>query len=428
MSVKDIMFIGRDYCTQHSKQTVYLHYQSFIDKYPNSTYQYVLIKEPIHEYTEEEIVARYKRSITSDISISKLAQKLVFAKEFQNSFMNMIDDVKTYPNFTCKTSPLSNGSCQLPDLTVVWEINRIAPTLCGIIFENIIATLLSIPLNVDYLGDRMVNLDSTFDLCNNIVGVLDRNFLKLSLMDKCKVMDDTIYVVDCRGSGIGGTKSGLSTKLNESHFISKWHYLVFASMLHFIKYDFTGDVLEDALRVLEYIMKNLKYMENYKETMGRTSVIKRMKKENNIEHGKYGKRKDLRGEVDFISDECIWDIKSYKVDQVDTWFAQLYLYSLLFGERKSMKIINVYTNQVHSFEVVGGSKKKMKPVYEAECDEAVDECDEVCDEAECDEVCDEAVDTAECDEVECDEVECDEVECDEVECDECDEGDTEATN
>ena len=43
--------------------------------------------------------------------------------------------------------------------------------------------------------------------------------------------------------------------------------------------------------------------------------------------------------------------KAYKMDDINCWFAQLYLYEkLIGGKRKSLKILNVYTNQLFEFK------------------------------------------------------------------------------
>lgn len=341
MQVKDIQYIARDYSQIHPKHYVGLYVKSLEHKFPEANYQYILNKRPItYETTSAEIVDMFKKSLYSDSSVSKMAEKLVFVKEFQNEYNGVIDDIETYPQYKYDIFNISNTNDLMPNPTIVWEINKICPTICGIIFENIIADILGIELNVSNLDDKLIDPNSNFE-SKNIIGILNRNFIKLNIK-YCSIIDSEIHIIDY---------SGRSSKLTESDFITKWHYIVFSSMLHFIKYDFPGHILEDTLNILDYIMKNYRDMEIYYHAISKSSFIKKMKKDSEIKHSLYNKTEQLRGEVDFISSSAIYDVKSYKSESLDIWFTQLYLYTKLFGEREQLYIINVYNNKIYRFTI-----------------------------------------------------------------------------
>ena len=139
MSAREIQYLNRDFCTLFSKPLVYLHYVTYMNKYPNASYQYVLKMEPFNDKTTEElIISKFKEHVQSVLSVSRLCRLLVFIHEFQIEYSNIIDDIETYPSFTYNVYNISNNIDSIPDNSIVWEINKISPRICGIFFENII--------------------------------------------------------------------------------------------------------------------------------------------------------------------------------------------------------------------------------------------------------------------------------------------------
>lgn len=341
MSVREIQYLNRDFCTLFSKPLVYLHYVTHMNKYPNASYQYVLKMEPFNDKTTEElIISKFKEYVQSVLSVSRLCRLLVFIHEFQIEYSNIIGDIETYPSFTYNVYNISNNSDSLPDNSIVWEINKISPRICGIFFENIISYALEIDDKCYDLSSCITNYSSNISK-SSIEGILERNFIKRSMLHKGRNIKinskNIIYLGD--------------DKITEDDFISLWHYLVFLSLRHFIKRDFVGEDLEDCLKILDYININVKYLEDYYVNMLDSTFVKNLKKETNVKHGEIFRTKDLHGEVDFLSDTSIIDIKAYKMDDINCWFAQLYLYEkLIGGKRKSLKILNVYTNQLFEFK------------------------------------------------------------------------------
>ena len=340
MSVREIQYLNRDYCTLFSKPIVYLHYVKNMDKYPNASYQYVLKKEPFDENTTADgIIDNFKDYEKSVVNVSKKCKLLTFVHEFQTEYGGVIDDINTYPEYTVSVSNLSNNSDPLPDNSVVWEINKISPKMCGMLFENVISHVMEINDECWDLSSCMTEVNSNVST-KTLEGVIERNFIKRNVTNRGRNVrinnKKIVYVGD--------------EKLCEDDFISLWHYLVFLSLRHFIKRDLKGEDVEDCLKILDYININVKYMDEYYFDMMDSTFVKNLKKETGVKHGVIYRTADLHGEVDFVSDTSIVDIKAYKSDDVDNWFAQLYLYEKLVGKRKNLRIVNVYSNQVFDFK------------------------------------------------------------------------------
>ena len=352
MSVKEIQYINKDYCILFPKPLVYLHYITNMDKYPNASYQYVLKKEPFtDEDNSESIIQKFKDYVKSVVNVSKKCKLLVFIHDFQIEYPNIIDDMEVYPDFEFKSYDISNRNDSIPDCGVVWEINKISPKICGILFENVISHILEI-------DDRCYDLTNTLSSPTSNVstktleGIIERNFIKRNLIHKGKNVKinsrNFVYIGD--------------EKLCEDDFMSVWHYLVFLSLRHFIKRDLVGEDLEDCLKILDYINENLKFMDDYYYDMMDSTFMKNLKKETNLKHGEVFRTSELHGELDFMSDGSIIDIKSYKNEEIPNWFSQLYLYEKLSSggnegsqgisggkKRKILKIVNVYSNLIYEF-------------------------------------------------------------------------------
>lgn len=364
MSVKEIQYINKDYCILFSKPVVYLHYMTHMDKYPQASYQYVLKREPFtEEDTVESIIQRFKDYVHSVVNVSKRCKLLVFIHDFQLEYPNIIDDMEVYPDFEVKSYDISNRNDSMPDCGVVWEINKISPKICGILFENIISHIMEIDDKCYDLSNTLSSHSSNIST-QTLEGIIERNFIKRKLIHKgSKVRisgKKVVYLGDER--------------LCEDDFISLWHYLIYLSLRHFIKRDLVGEDVEDCLKILDYVNENLNYMDDYYYEMMDSTFIKNLKKETNLKHGEVFRSSELHGELDFMSDSSIVDIKSYKNEEIPCWFAQLYLYERLSGggsdgsdgssdehgmsggsggkKRKVLKIVNVYSNLVYEFSYV----------------------------------------------------------------------------
>ena len=239
--VSEIQYLNRDYCQLFSKPLVYLHYVNNSYKYPNASYQHVLKNEAFNEdTTNEEIINEFKDYSDRVINASQKAKLLTFIKDFQLEYPGLIDDIHVYPNYSVEIVDISNANDTTPDLSLVWEINRIAPTMCGMLFENIISETLQIKSKPYDLSELMTSNKSNIPI-KTIENTIERNFIKRELIHRSKhvriVSKKYLYVGD--------------EKLKDEHFITIWHYLVFMSLLHFMKRDLTGKDFENALNILD---------------------------------------------------------------------------------------------------------------------------------------------------------------------------------
>ena len=339
-NVSEISFISRDYAQMFSKPLVYLHYIKNANKYPNATYQYVLKREPFTEKdTNESIIEEFKNYEKSVINVSSKCKLLCFIKDFQIEYPSIIDSINVFPNYNVEIVDLSNRNDSIPDLGIVWEINRIAPAMCGMLFENIIAECLKLKNKVYDISN--VLCDHTSNIENKTIErLIERNFIKRDLV-RCnngvKINEKKIIMIE-------------DEKLKKEHFVSRLHYLVFCSLCHFMKRDLNGLDVENALNILDYLKLHVEEVDEYICDMSNSTLIKSMNKDTGLKHGEIMRNDELSGEVDFISDQSIIDIKCYKDDRcLDYWFSQLWLYEQLFGPHKNLWIVNVYSNKVYKF-------------------------------------------------------------------------------
>ena len=340
LNVQKIQFINREYCTLMPKEFVYLHCLSYRNKYPDADWKYIAEKEPFNEdTTTETVTSEFVKSVNDTVEVSRRCKLLTFVKDWQATYGEHLEGIEVYPNFTVEVVNISNATTPLPDLSVVWEINRIAPQMCGMLFENIISHCLGISDDVSDLTESLCEFSENVTSLV-IEGILCRNFISREYL----VRGDKIDIGDVIKIG--------SERLTEKHFVSKWHYLMFVSLKHFMKRGLDGSAVEDCLNVLDYIKTHIEDMEKYYYQMNATTLLRVMRKEK-FEHGLMFRRADLHGEIDFISDETILDIKCYRSAagsgcQGD-WFGQLWLYEQLAGERKKKWIVNVYSNKLYKF-------------------------------------------------------------------------------
>lgn len=342
MSVKEIQYISQEYCKVHPKPVIYLFYQSLTDKYPNAQYQFVIKQESPDNLTEEQIINKFKDSIKSKINVSQLCEKLVFVKDFQHEHGGFIDDISTYPDFTFVTSNISNSNDPIPDKTLVWEINKISPKLCGMFFENLIAYSANI-FDDCYDLNNVLQSNTSNLTTESIINLLKRNFISEQFSDKIKIEYKIITVND--------------DKLERFHFKTKYHYIVFLSLLHFMKYDLQGQDYEDGIFILDYVTKNKTCINKYFNDMRNSTFVKKLSNETNLVHSMHVRSPSLHGEMDFTSDNSITDIKAYKINDQKSWFSQLYLYQSLLPSKPSreLRILNVYTNEVFDFHACHNS-------------------------------------------------------------------------
>ena len=342
LNVSKIQYISRDYGIIVPKEYTYLHCLSKSSKYPGADWKYIANNEPFDENTTcENILNEWITYVNNEVNVSKKCKLLTFTKNWQQQFTSF-DGLELSPEYKVESVLISNNLDYLPDLGVVWEINRIAPRMCGMLFENIIAHCLHTPEKPFDISNEISDFSSIISN-KTIIGILERNFIDKSLLRK----GNMIEISKNRKLTIGGEK------LSEEHFIDKWRYMLWMSLRHFMKRDLVGSDLEDCLNILDYIKINIDDMESYYDQMESSTLINQMKKEY-FTHGNTYRNENLHGEVDFISSESIVDCKCYKSEEgvLDDWFAQLWLYEKLAGTRRKKWIVNVYSNKVYKFEAI----------------------------------------------------------------------------
>jgi hypothetical protein len=125
------------------------------------------------------------------------------------------------------------------------------------------------------------------------------------------------------------------------------------SLEHCFKKDLNGPIFEESLGIKQWIENenNRKHLDVYMNNLSKSTFIKQLRKHDNLQHSIY-KKEYIKGEVDFISNSMILDIKSYKEPDYKRWYFQLNLYDLLFknnDEKRQKIILNVYENKLYYF-------------------------------------------------------------------------------
>lgn len=340
MRYSEKQFISGNLCGGKSKDYVMLHVLTHAGKHPGASTEYILHMHPITaEMTEESMLSQYIESIKMVTAVSTLSKILVNAKEFDSLHPGELNGIDLYPKFDVDTLPLSDNDETLPDPSIVWEINRISPTFCGIFFENMISRSLKIKEDCSDLSKCLESLSKSTKITNEtIINILERNFIS-----KRKLFRDKLKIENCK------IYLGVHP-LKKDDFVSSWHFMIFISMLHFMKKELKGETLEDALNILDYVLKNVRYIEDYYYCLKNSRFIRSLRNETNVVHGQSYKTKELHAVLDFLTDESIVDVKVYKQERKEEWFAQLWLYEKLTGRRKHLRIVNLYTNMVYDFK------------------------------------------------------------------------------
>jgi len=331
LSIANINYISKELATYHSKNILYLYYIYMRKDFPNMDIQSLLAIYPPNDLTDDAIIINYVTYVSGLLNVSELCNMLVFVKSYQYAYVGIIDSISTYPNYTVTKTDISNRNNVLPDKSLTWELNRICPQLAGLFFENIVSYVLGTFVNTYNFSEILTDITSNTTISNEIISILQRSFV--TNLDVSKVNLNSVNT------------------FNESMFISQYHYLMFSALFHTMKRDLSGELYECSITMLEYITKHVDSFDKYILDLGNTTIIKSLKCETNLRHGLHVRTKTLHGTLDFSSDTSIIDIKVYKKEDVDSWFAQLYLYMKLTSTKQKLQIINLYTNSLYSFTI-----------------------------------------------------------------------------
>lgn len=371
ISVEEIKYISRDLCPGIQKELTYLWYLSHYQYCPCPSMGVVLKKYPLvdEENPRDSSMKAFNKLFESCLNVSAKCKLISFIKYFLIEYpqYHELEKFSVMPDFDHNIESISSTNDPLPDPLVVWELNHIAPALTGMIFENIIAYTWECidPKSCHTLQDLLLNCNEHTVSKETICNLLVRHFIKPEALkygySNIIVKTNKIFIANDEEF----------IKLKEEHFITKYHYIIWLSFMHFLKYDYKGSAVEEVFQVLDYCNKNLRLLEQWaskfkNSTFSRKLLSKFDTKE--MKHGYVCHLANLRGELDILTPNNVIDIKSYKNDDVDSWAAQLFLYTMLlkYSTNKDSKdkilrskyildnqlhyIINVYSNEVHTFK------------------------------------------------------------------------------
>lgn len=279
-------------------------------------------------------------------SASKRARVIAFMKQFFVQYPKYRDDeylsqIPLMCDYEMELCDITNASHKMPDKTMVWDLNHLSPQLCGMFFETIVTYVVIGPRAILEEANDMDILESptsTYAI-DDIYEMLKNVFsLKLPIKD--------IYI-------------NQSEELNINVFI--W-----LSMKHFLKKSFDdGDIYIAAKEFIKYfsVDYNKRTFDEYIKRLSAMNLMNSIRK-NHPQHGiRYeytNGNHHYSGIVDFITDNSIIDIKVYKDEHLDEWFAQLHEYNNLISvndipRKVTTHIINLYNNKRYTFREVSMS-------------------------------------------------------------------------
>ena len=399
-SVKDIQFMNRDLCNGYPKEQAYLWFVGNADRCPGAPYQLIFKRYPLMDQDRDDIIKCVYDAYRSAVTVSGRCKYLVFIKEFCEMYSGyechpLISKMNCLPDYTVETSPISNRYDMDINCITIWEMNHISPPLTGLFYENMLNYII-----MDIAYDRVVNKQNIFKapsehrqdqevfnrlryniscegsrLCtslygsklnvgiDSIISLLTRNFLKIPGKFSVIYEDHCLWLNILEAPNI----SPYSGYIKECHFKNKYYFLLWLSFLHTLKNQCDPAVVEDVLKLRDYIDVNITEIDRYYNELKHSTIVKRLVGRydlTSICHGVTFKTANVRGEVDFITPNEIVDIKCYRNDEKDIWAAQLYQYILLSRDSvyvddagKEQKrnilggmIINMFSNEVHSYK------------------------------------------------------------------------------
>lgn len=354
MKASDIKFIPNNFCANngYNKDEIFMLTHIF-DHECTTSYQQVINNHS--GINQETIIQKYTDIINSEINVTKKLEWLINTNDFINNYcvtteikhaLNKSINYLHYPEYHYTINMISTDTTRIPDKLLVCRFHEICPSLCGIFFENILAYSLKLTnFNVHDLSN--VLLKSTMNSCESLTNMLTNGLIRNIYSQSIEIDDNIIYVDH--------------ELLNENHFVDMFHYILFASIKHFMRNELYGDMYEQMIKFECMIKNNSALLYKYYKSLMQCTYLKQLIREDNLQHSLSIHVPDLHGEIDFVSRTSIIDCKtmnySNKDQQVFTkWFVQLYMYQLLRNttvnnnsNKSKLIIINLYTNEVIEF-------------------------------------------------------------------------------
>ena len=357
LNVDDIRYMPNIVISTYgSKEHAYLYCITKRDKYPDIPIHHIIKYEPVPNMTPDEIVNYFISYVTNTKKVTKECELLKFVDDFNNKYENNsigvikinYDDIIKPIKFTFKEIHF-NKFTSLPDRNIVWEFHRISPQLAGMLFENMLADIL-------HLDSRCYDLSNCFkseNTKNNITeltNLLNTRFLE----QNCNAIVQGGFMINVIRTANGTQEE---SKLDECHFKSKWHYLIFLALKHFMLKELTGEDVENCISMIELIetSKFNTLISNYYDALSKSKLVHTLNNAKYIKHDVKYKYGTLTGIVDFITDDTIIDIKVHRENDHNSWANQLWLYNYLYNKCENdnkqfkLKIINLYSNEIFEY-------------------------------------------------------------------------------
>ena len=354
--IDDIRYMPNSVVSAYgSKEHAYLYCIMKHEKYPDIPINHIIKHEPEPDIPQGEIVNAFISFVTSIKKVTKACDYLEFVDNFNDKYENNsigliklnYDGIIKPIKFTVKKIHF-NKFTSLPDRNIVWEFHRISPPLAGMLFENMLADILHLSSECYDLSNCFKS-ENTKSSITELTNLLNTRFLEQlfyatvqgGFMIKVNTSDDTQEEI----------------KLDECHFKSKWHYIIFLALKHFMLKELTGEDVENCISMIELIesSKFNKLISNYYDDLSKSKLVHTL---NNAKCIKYGVKYNygtLTGIVDFITDDAIIDVKVHRENEHTSWANQLWQYNYLYNKcennnkRLKLKIINLYSNEIFEY-------------------------------------------------------------------------------
>lgn len=295
------------------------------------------LKENNTKLSKDEIIAQYSTYADCKANVSEKCKVMKDVVELKKTFSSL-NALYTPPKYDMKCDKIHNYvSDTPPNKTIIWELNNINPELSGMFIENMIAYVLEIYDNCSDISEY-INYDLTFD---NIKSILKDGLVHSYHINDLKCENNTLLINN--------------KILNHEHFLSPLHYILFMSLLHFTRNTRSfGTHYINMLNILRFINEKVDELHKYIKQLSNLRLFKDLKCMKFKHSFKPKSMLCLKGEMDFVSDDCIIDVKVYKQPAYDEWFYQLYLYNVLMndGKNRTLQILDMFNNEIVTYKIV----------------------------------------------------------------------------